>query len=80
MGPGAGGRAPLRLGFGVSVWLCGAHRSDDFVRRRAGRDLVVSLTAVWDAAGCLTAARRRALRSHLERIARLAHPRALPGS
>ena len=41
---------------------------------------MVSLAAVWDAAGCLTATRQRALRAHLERIARLAHARELPGS
>ncbi len=80
MGPGSGERAAVQLGFGVCVWLCAAHRSDGFLRRRAGRDLVVSLTAVWEAAGCLTATRRHALRAHLERTARLSQARALPGS
>ena len=71
-GPG-GGEAGLR-GPGVAVRRAPVGRSSP--RRRAGRDLVVSLTAVWDAAGCLTAARQRALRAHLARVARRAGSRA----
>lgn len=69
MGRGDGERAQLHLGYGASVWLCAAHRSPEFQTRRAGRDLVASLSAVWSAAGCLTASRSRALRAHLARVA-----------
>jgi hypothetical protein len=63
----------------VSVWLCAWHRSPAFLERRAGRDLVVSLMRAWEAAGCLTQARHRALDVHR---ARLGGPpaRARPGS
>lgn len=79
MGPGTGERAPLRLSHGVSVWLCEAHRSPAFVRRRAGRDLVRSLMGAWEAAGCLSAARSAALDGLLAAI-RGPAPRARPGS
>jgi hypothetical protein len=79
MGPGRGERAPLYLPGGVAVWLCAAHRSADFLTRRARRDLATSLLRAWQAAGCWTGARGRALDAHR---ARLAGPpaRALPGS
>ena len=83
MGRGEGERAELTLPGGVRVWLCAAHRSEGFQRRRAGRDFWVSLRAVWAAAGCLTARRERALRVHRERLLRQATgpaPRARPGS
>ena len=48
MGPGEGERAELHLPHGVSVWLCEAHRSAEFLERRAGRDFTASL---WRAAG-----------------------------
>ncbi|MEZ0285959.1 MAG: hypothetical protein ACAH79_12090, partial [Thermoleophilia bacterium] len=57
MGPGEGERGQLHLPGGVSVWLCAAHRSPEFLRRRAGRDLAASLMRAWEAAGCMT--RRR---------------------
>jgi hypothetical protein len=50
-GAGDGPRAEHNLTHGVSVWLCAAHRSDEFQRRRAGRDFVASLHAVWRASG-----------------------------
>jgi hypothetical protein len=83
MGRGEGERAQLVLPGGVSVWLCAAHRSDSFQRRRAGRDFSVSLHYVWRAAGCLTARRARALEIHRERLLRQAAkpaPRPCPGS
>ena len=80
MGPGRSPRAAVHLPFGVRVWLCADHSSDEFARRRAGRDLAVSLMSVWEAAGCLTRARHRALDAHLARISRLASGRELPGS
>ncbi|HSI30644.1 MAG TPA: hypothetical protein VK951_04875, partial [Miltoncostaeaceae bacterium] len=79
MGPGEGERGQLHLPGGVSVWLCAAHRSPEFLRRRAGRDLAASLMRAWEAAGCMTRRRGRALDAHR---ARLAEPpgRARPGS
>jgi hypothetical protein len=82
MGPGEGERAQLHLPFGVSVWLCAAHRSEEFQRRRAGRDLFVSLSGAWDAGGSLTKRRMRALEAHRARLLATAAPptRPLPGS
>ena len=83
MGRGEGGRAQLVLPGGVVVWLCAAHRSGSFQRRRAGRDFVVTLRYVWQAAGCLTARRERALEVHRERLLREAAgppARSRPGS
>ena len=80
MGPGSGPRARLHLPFGLSVWLCAEHRSREFLTRRAGRDLVVSLSGVWDAAGCMTSSRRRALHGHLARIASAPVAAPRPGS
>lgn len=68
MGPGEGDRAQLHLPFGVSVWLCAAHRSESFQRRRGGRDLVVSLSGAWEASGALTRRRQRALEVHRARL------------
>jgi hypothetical protein len=82
-GPGSGPRAELHLTHGVRVWLCEAHRSEEFLRHRAGRDLVASLAAVWRAAGCLTARRRAALEGHLRSLGSAgggADGRPLPGS
>ena len=58
----------LDLGYGVSVWLCEAHADPAFVRRRSGRDLVVTLQRAWSAYGCLTAARSKALDAHLRAL------------
>ena len=67
------------FGYGVEVWLCATHASVAFLTRRGGRDLVVTLTGVWRANGCLTAARHRAMDAHLASLrARPARPR--PGS
>jgi hypothetical protein len=66
----------------VEVWLCADHRSDEFQRRRAGRDFSVSLTRLWRAAGCLTAARSRALDAHRASVLAADRPgeRPRPGS
>jgi hypothetical protein len=80
MGPGTGERAELHLPHGVRVWLCAAHRSADFLTRRAGRDLVASLGGMWRAAGALTASRRRALEAHLDRLGGAPAARRRPGS
>lgn len=83
MGRGEGERGRLTLPGGVQVWLCAAHRSESFQRSRAGRDFFVSLSCVWQAAGCFTARRRRALEVHRARLLRRASgpaPRSRPGS
>jgi hypothetical protein len=69
----------VRMTHGVTLWLCRTHASPAFQRRNDGRDLVDVLAALWEAHGCLTAARRRALESHLALFAvRPQRPR--PGS
>ena len=69
----------VALGYGVTVWLCAGHASSDFQRRRSGRDFVRTLSGIWQASGCLTAARSRALHAHLASLQ--ARPRRpLPGS
>jgi hypothetical protein len=65
----------LSLGYAVTVWLCAGHASRDFQTRRSGRDFVRTLSGIWQASGCLTAARSRALHAHL---ASLAGPAARP--
>jgi len=47
--------------------------------RRSGRDLVVTLMRIWQANGCLTTARHKALDAHLARLAG-PPPRPKPGS
>jgi hypothetical protein len=59
----------LRLTHGITVWLCAAHASPEFQCRRNGRDFVLTLQRLWQAHGCLTAARRRALAAHLDALA-----------
>ena len=78
-GAGEGSRQEHRLTHGVSVWLCEAHRSDAFQRRRGGRDFVASLGAVWRAAGIGDRRHAAALTAHLRRV-RGGDPRARPGS
>ena len=76
------GKTLLReLTHGVRVSLCAGHHSVDFMRRNAGRDFAVTLSRTWQAQGCLTRARSRALDAHLRAVrtlgARMA--RARPG-
>lgn len=59
----------LRMTHGVRLWLCEGHASPEFQCRRDGRDFVVTLQRLWEAHGCLTAARHRALSTHLETLA-----------
>lgn len=80
MGPGSGGRQIVHLAHGISVWLCVEHRSDEFFRSRAGRDVVVSLWRMWEAAGCLTASRRRVLDALLARAVEAPRAAGRPGS
>jgi hypothetical protein len=69
------------FGYGVSVWLCQAHASVEFITGRGGRDLVVTLLGIWRANGCLTSARHKALDAHLAALKPQPQPeRARPGS
>jgi hypothetical protein len=69
----------VSLGYGVTVWLCSGHASSDFQSRRSGRDFVRTLSGVWQANGCLTSARSRALHAHLASL-RTRPQRPRPGS
>jgi hypothetical protein len=74
------GRTELvRLTHGVTVWLCAAHASPEFQRQRGGRDFVLTLQRLWQAHGCLTANRSKALTAHLNALTGPA-PRPRPGS
>lgn len=77
---GRGQRTLRHLTHGVSIWLCEAHRSDAFLRRRSGDEFVERLAAVWTASGVLTDRRRQALDAHLRRIQAISVERARPGS
>jgi hypothetical protein len=69
----------IRLGYRVTVWLCPGHAAQAFQTKRGGRDFVRTLMEVWQANGCMTAARHRALDSHLAQL-RAHPPRKRPGS
>jgi hypothetical protein len=70
---------PVTMGHGVKLWLCEGHASHEFQTRRGGRDFVRTLSGVWQASGCLTSARSRALGAHLASLRD--HPRRpRPGS
>ena len=69
----------VSFGYGVEVWLCEGHASVAFLTQRSGRDLVLTLTGVWRASGCLTVARRRAMDAHLAAL-RARPRRHRPGS
>jgi hypothetical protein len=73
-------RSQLHLTHGVAVWLCPAHASPEFQRRRAGRDFVRTLGEAWRATGALTRRRERALEAHLARVQRRGGRRPRPGS
>ena len=67
------------LGYGVSVWLCEGHASVEFLTKRGGRDFVLTMSRLWAAHGCLTAARSKALNAHLAGL-RARPRRQRPGS
>lgn len=69
----------VAFGYGVAVWLCADHASVDFLTRRSGRDLVVTLSGLWNAAGGMTASQHKAMMAHLTAL-RARSPRPLPGS
>jgi hypothetical protein len=57
----------MRLTHGVRFYLCADHAAEEFQRKNSGRDFVLTLSRLWHADGCLTAARHRALSTFLER-------------
>jgi hypothetical protein len=69
----------VRLGYRVTVWLCPGHAAQAFQTKRGGRDFVRTLWGVWQANGCMTAARHRALDAHLASL-RGPTARRRPGS
>ena len=72
----------IRLGYRVTVWLCPGHAAQAFQTKRGGRDFVRTLMGVWQANGCMTAARHRALDAHLTQLRptrRATGPAATPG-
>ena len=80
-GPGSGVVTEHHLTHGVSVFLCEAHRCDDYQRRRGGRDFAEELAGMWGASGCLAPRHRRAIAAHVRRIASAhAISRLRPGS
>lgn len=70
----------LDLGYGVRIWLCEHHGSATFQTQRSGRDFVLTLQRLWDAHGCLTRNRSRALDAHLARLRGQARAARRPGS
>lgn len=75
-----GETARIGLGYGVSIWLCAAHGSAEFMCENGGRDFVLTLERLWQACGCLTGARRRALSAHLEGLRGRRRATRAPGS
>jgi hypothetical protein len=69
----------VKLPYGVTVSLCQGHAGAEFLTKRGGRDFVVTMMRVWQANGCLTAARHKALGAHLAALAG-PPPRQRPGS
>jgi len=63
-----GATRTLALGYGVSIWVCAEHGSVEFQRVNGGRVFVDAFERIWEANGCLTAARRRALDAHLQAL------------
>jgi hypothetical protein len=56
----------IRLAYRITVWLCPGHASHAFqTTRGGGRDFARTLMGAWQAHGCLTQARHRALTAHL---------------
>jgi len=70
----------LPLTHGVTVQLCERHASPEYQMRRDGLELTETLERLWHAHGCLTAARRRALTTHIALVTREPAARARPGS
>lgn len=56
-----GGAKAVYLGFGEYVFLCPGHASEEFRRKRNGRDFALSIWKASRSAGRMTKARRKAL-------------------
>jgi hypothetical protein len=69
----------IRLGYRVTICLCPGHADQAFQTKRGGRDFARTLMGVWQANGCMTAVRHRALAAHLNRL-RARPPRPRPES
>jgi hypothetical protein len=69
----------VELGYGVSVHLCEGHASPEFQTQRSGRDFVLTLQRLWHSHGCLSVARSKALRRHLD-ACKSVEARPRPGS
>jgi hypothetical protein len=70
----------LTLGYGVEIWLCERHASVEFQRRRNGRDFELTLMRLWQAHGCWTLARSKALKAFRAALVANTAPRHRPGS
>ena len=70
----------LILGYGVEIWLCKAHASPEFQRQRNGRDFELTLMRLWQAHGCWTLARQKALKAFANALQAAKQPRPKPGS
>lgn len=70
----------LDLGYGVEIWLCKAHASLEFQRQRNGRDFELTLMRLWQAHGCWTLARQKALKAFAAARNEAKRPRHKPGS
>jgi hypothetical protein len=70
----------LSLGYGVEVHLCQPHASVEFQRQRNGRDFELTLMRIWQANGCWTLARSKALTAFTTALHDAKRPRHRPGS
>jgi len=72
----------VTLGYGVEIWLCAGHASPEFQRQRNGRDFELTLMHLWQAHGCWTLARKKALAAFTAALQASKHPtpRHRPGS
>jgi hypothetical protein len=68
------------LGYGVEFYLCETHASVEFQRRRNGRDFELTLMRLWQAHGCWTLARQRALKAFTAARQAAKRPSHRPGS
>jgi hypothetical protein len=70
----------VQLPYGVGVWLCAGHADEGFLTRRNGRDFALTLMRVWQACGCFTVARKKALDAHQAALVAPRRARPRPGS
>jgi hypothetical protein len=75
-----GNTQKLVLGYGVEIYLCKPHASTEFQRQRNGRDFELTLIRLWQAHGCWTLARQKALKAFAAAREEAKQPRHKPGS